>query len=100
MKQIQFPYGKTKLTYSFEEDALAGVLLSKIGEYVPAADHCEKAFAKRKHKDRSHPGWCIRHCSQIIKRLDLSVKPLFLHTAFSKSSPASPFAKTGCNSYA
>ena len=38
MKQIQFPYGKTKLTYSFEEDALAGVLLSKIGEYVPVAD--------------------------------------------------------------
>ena len=38
MKQIQFPYGKTKLAYSFEEEALAGVLQSKIGAYVPAAD--------------------------------------------------------------
>ena len=38
MKQIQFPYGKTKLTYSFEDKAIAGVLQSNIGTYVPAAD--------------------------------------------------------------
>ena len=35
MKQIQFPYGKSKLSYSFKESALAGVLTSAIGEYVP-----------------------------------------------------------------
>lgn len=36
MKQIQFPYGKSKLVYSFAESALAGVLTSAIGEYEPA----------------------------------------------------------------
>jgi len=35
MREIQFPYGKTKLSCSFEEDTLAGVLLSGIGEYEP-----------------------------------------------------------------
>ncbi len=38
MKQIQLPYGKTKLTYSFEEACLAGVLSSALGEYVPKMD--------------------------------------------------------------
>ena len=33
MKEIRFPYGKTKLAYSFEEDSLAAVLTSEIGEY-------------------------------------------------------------------
>lgn len=37
MKQIEFPYGKTKLVHSFEEDALAGVLTSSIHEYKPLA---------------------------------------------------------------
>ena len=35
MKQIEFPYGKAKLVHSFEEDTLAGVLTSSIGEYKP-----------------------------------------------------------------
>ncbi len=38
MKQIQLPYGKTKLTYSFEETCLAGVLSSALGEYEPKMD--------------------------------------------------------------
>ena len=38
MKQIQFPYGKTHLSYAFEEASLAGVLMSEIGNYVPKAD--------------------------------------------------------------
>jgi len=33
MKQIQFPYGKTKLSYAFAEDRLAGVITSSMGEY-------------------------------------------------------------------
>lgn len=36
MKTVHFPYGKTKLSYSFEEDTLAGVLTSAIGDYTPA----------------------------------------------------------------
>lgn len=35
MKTVHFPYGKTKLSYSFEEDTLAGVLTSAIGDYTP-----------------------------------------------------------------
>jgi len=35
MTQIQFPYGKTKISYSFEEARLAGVLTSALEEYVP-----------------------------------------------------------------
>ena len=38
MVNIAFPYGKTKLTASFEEASLAGVLMSEIGNYVPKAD--------------------------------------------------------------
>ena len=36
MKQLAFPYGKTKLTYTFEDHALAGVLTSAMGEYEPS----------------------------------------------------------------
>lgn len=35
MVNIAFPYGKTKLTASFEEASLAGVLTSQIDHYVP-----------------------------------------------------------------
>ncbi len=38
MKKIMFPYGKEKLEYEFNEKELAGVLTSKIEEYVPEAD--------------------------------------------------------------
>lgn len=37
MRQIEFPYGKTKLSYDFEESTLAGVLTSDIHSYVPQA---------------------------------------------------------------
>lgn len=33
MKEVLFPYGKTKLSYTFEDDELAGVLESSINEY-------------------------------------------------------------------
>lgn len=45
MKQIQFPYGKSKLAYSFAESALAGVLTSAIGEYEP--EGCPEELVKR-----------------------------------------------------
>ena len=35
MKEISFPYGKTKMTYAFDEKELAGVLVSSIHDYVP-----------------------------------------------------------------
>lgn len=35
MKEILFPYGKTKLAYSFEEKELAGVLTTDLERYVP-----------------------------------------------------------------
>ncbi|MBQ4650475.1 MAG: nickel-dependent lactate racemase [Firmicutes bacterium] len=35
MKEVLFPYGKTKLSYTFEDDELAGVLESSINEYNP-----------------------------------------------------------------
>ncbi len=35
MKEILFPYGKTKLAYSFEEKELAGVLTAELEQYVP-----------------------------------------------------------------
>ncbi len=38
MKKIMFPYGKEKLEYEFNENELAGVLTSKIEEYVPEYD--------------------------------------------------------------
>ncbi len=37
MKRIEFPYGKGKLTHTFSETELAGVLTSSIEEYVPNA---------------------------------------------------------------
>ena len=33
--KIEFPYGKEKLTYAFDENRLAAVLTSKMGEYRP-----------------------------------------------------------------
>ena len=36
MKEVLFPYGKDKLRYQFQEQALAGVLTSSIEEYKPA----------------------------------------------------------------
>lgn len=36
MKEILFPYGKEKRAYTFEDEMLAGVLTSDIGEYKPA----------------------------------------------------------------
>ena len=38
MKTIQFPYGKTTMSCSFDEKSLTGVLTSSIEEYVPTAD--------------------------------------------------------------
>ena len=35
MAQIKFPYGKEKLTGTFPESALAAVLTSQMGEYIP-----------------------------------------------------------------
>jgi len=35
MTQIKFPYGKDKFTGTFQEETLAGVLTSRMGEYVP-----------------------------------------------------------------
>ena len=35
MKEVLFPYGKTKLSYTFGDDELAGVLESSINEYNP-----------------------------------------------------------------
>ena len=32
MKEVLFPYGKTKLSYKFEDDELAGVITSSIEE--------------------------------------------------------------------
>lgn len=37
MKEVLFPYGKEKLKYIFEDDALVGVLESSINEYVSEA---------------------------------------------------------------
>ncbi len=38
IKTIQFPYGKTTMSCSFDEKSLTGVLTSSIEEYVPTAD--------------------------------------------------------------
>ena len=49
MKTIQFPYGKKKLSYDFEESALVGVLTSSMAEYRPedtAEALVEKALAQ------------------------------------------------------
>ena len=35
MKEILFPYGKTKLSYSFDDSELQAVLTSSIEEYTP-----------------------------------------------------------------
>ncbi|MBE7052261.1 MAG: nickel-dependent lactate racemase [Ruminococcaceae bacterium] len=37
MKEIHFPYGKTRLSHSFSEDELAGVLCSSIESYMAEA---------------------------------------------------------------
>ena len=41
MKNIVFPYGKEKISYSFDESELAGILTSEIEEYKPAGGECE-----------------------------------------------------------
>ena len=41
MKKIFFPYGKTELSYEFDEKELVGELTSSIEEYVPKADGYE-----------------------------------------------------------
>lgn len=38
MVEVKFPYGKNKLSYSFEESRLAGVLEPSIASYIPEAD--------------------------------------------------------------
>lgn len=45
MQQIQFPYGKIKLIYAFEENTLTGVLSSAIGEYEP--EYSPKELVKK-----------------------------------------------------
>lgn len=41
MKEVLFPYGKSKLSYVFQEDELAGVLTSSIHDYVPEGNEME-----------------------------------------------------------
>lgn len=41
MKEIFFPYGKTELSYEFDEKELVGVLTSSIEEYVPDSNGYE-----------------------------------------------------------
>jgi len=41
MKTVLFPYGKNKLSYSFDERRLAGVLEPSIASYIPEADGAE-----------------------------------------------------------
>ena len=38
MVEVKFPYGKNKLSYSFEESRLAGVLEPSIASYIPEAE--------------------------------------------------------------
>lgn len=38
MKEVSFPYGKEKITHSFCDEELLGVLTSQIEEYVPESD--------------------------------------------------------------
>ena len=48
MREILFPYGKTKLAYSFSEKELSGVLTTELENYVPKgspAQLVEKALA-------------------------------------------------------
>ena len=39
--KIEFPYGRKKLVYDFDENELAGVLTSSIEEYMPEAGEDE-----------------------------------------------------------
>ncbi|MBQ7108942.1 MAG: nickel-dependent lactate racemase [Clostridia bacterium] len=41
MKNVVFPYGKEKISYSFDESELAGILTSEIENYKPAGGECE-----------------------------------------------------------
>ena len=41
MKEVLFPYGKTKLSYKFEDAQLSGILTSSIEEYVSSASEKE-----------------------------------------------------------
>ena len=41
MTEISFPYGKSKMTHSFSDSELAGVLVSSIEEYEPEASEVE-----------------------------------------------------------
>lgn len=41
MKEISFPYGKIKMTYNFNENELAGVLVSSIHNYTPEKGEVE-----------------------------------------------------------
>lgn len=41
MRKIYFPYGKTELSYEFDEKELVGELTSSIEEYIPQADGYE-----------------------------------------------------------
>lgn len=38
MTEVKFPYGKNKLSYSFDEGRLSGVLEPSIASYIPEAD--------------------------------------------------------------
>lgn len=41
MKEVLFPYGKSKLSCTFQENELAGVLTSFIDDYVPEGNETE-----------------------------------------------------------
>lgn len=55
MTQIRFPYGKTKLTHTFDDGTLAGVLTSAMDEYEPEyspAELINRAMASPIGSDR------------------------------------------------
>jgi hypothetical protein len=56
MKEILFPYGKTKLAYTFGEE-LAGVLTTELEHYVPeagSAGACKKAAWEGRNENCRH----------------------------------------------
>lgn len=49
MTQVSFPYGKTKLSHSFDDHELIGVLTSSIEAYKPASSGIELVRAAMEH---------------------------------------------------
>lgn len=49
MKEIVFPYGKKKVSHTFSDKELAGVLTSKIETYQPKGSECDLIRAAMEH---------------------------------------------------